>query len=71
MIREILAVISMSRKIRRVNQTYEQRRLAKGHVKVQCPECNEHIWGRPGDIDSGLRKHLDYCVDDGEDGRDG
>ena len=26
-----------------------------------CPYCNEKVWGTENDIDSGLRKHIEYC----------
>lgn len=30
-------------------------------VSVPCPYCGTHIFGMQSDIDSGLRKHVDYC----------
>jgi hypothetical protein len=30
-------------------------------IFVLCPHCQARIWGLPADIDSGLRKHLEYC----------
>lgn len=30
-------------------------------IKVFCPYCGDAIWGTYADIDSGLRKHLEYC----------
>ena len=31
-------------------------------VKARCPYCDQYIQGTPRDIDSGLRKHMEYCV---------
>jgi hypothetical protein len=30
-------------------------------LHVNCPLCGIRIWGTWSNIDSGLRKHLDYC----------
>lgn len=30
-------------------------------INVVCPYCGTVIYGTVKDIDSGLRKHLDYC----------
>jgi hypothetical protein len=30
-------------------------------LHVNCPFCGERIWGIWSNIDSALRKHLDYC----------
>ena len=33
----------------------------KNRVSVNCPACDTSIYGMPNDIDSGLRKHMEYC----------
>ena len=33
----------------------------KGLVSEQCPYCHTQIYGTKSDIDSGLRKHIEYC----------
>lgn len=32
-------------------------------AEVTCPHCGDTIHGTRGDIDSGLRKHIEYCPD--------
>lgn len=27
----------------------------------RCPYCKQDVWGTENDIDSGLRKHIEYC----------
>jgi hypothetical protein len=32
-----------------------------GATSAECPKCHTTIYGTHADIDSGLRKHLEYC----------
>jgi len=45
--------------------------MESSYTYIPCPYCGIGVWGSDRDIDSGLRKHLDYCDaappgDDGE-----
>jgi hypothetical protein len=41
-----------------------------GYDFIQCPYCDAQIWGTPDNIDSGLRKHIEYCKERPEDEND-
>ena len=31
------------------------------YIHEECPYCHSQIWGTKDDIDSGMRKHIEYC----------
>lgn len=31
------------------------------YIHEKCPYCHSQIWGTKDDIDSGMRKHIEYC----------
>lgn len=32
-----------------------------GYMSEECPYCHQAVYGVPDDIDSGMRKHIEYC----------
>jgi hypothetical protein len=43
------------------DKTMDLENLSVLVLHVNCPFCGIRIWGTWSNIDSGLRKHLDYC----------
>lgn len=40
------------------------------YTSEDCPYCGMPVYGTPQDIDSGLRHHMEYCPERGDESED-